>query len=181
MEPLSLAVFTSRLDTHLLGGFGESCLARLSIRVPSASHFSLHVPTVEPFGWDRLCHPGTGDALPKALREGAALRGNLCKSIICTLCPRQGGPQYQAHPQWELPSHLPLLPQNVTALITEDITKKNFARGSVDFSHLQPRWLVFLIFQGHFENPRTTGWKMFVTITCHGFMSLPGSQSLEPS
>lgn len=125
MEPLSLAVFTSRLDTHLLGGFAESCLARLSIRVPSASHFSLRVPTVEPFGWDRLCHPGTGDALPKALRAGAALRGNLCKSFICTLCPRQGGSQYQAHPQWELPSHLPLFLQNITALITEDITKKS--------------------------------------------------------
>lgn len=125
MEPLSLAVFISRLDTHLLGGFGESCLARLSLRVPSASHSSLHVPTVEPLGWDRQSHPGSGDALPKALRGGAAPAGNLCKSIICTLCPRQGGSQCQAHPQWELPSHLPLLPQNVTALITEDITKRN--------------------------------------------------------
>lgn len=180
MEPLSLAVFTSRLDTHLLGGFGESCLARLSIRVPSASHFSLHVPTVEPFGWDRLCHPGTGDALPKALRAGAALRGNLCKSFICTLCPRQGGSQYQAHPQWELPSHLPLFLQNITALITEDITKKSLW-GNVDFGHLQPHWLYFLIFQGYFENPWATGWNTFVTISCHGFMSLPGSQILEPS
>lgn len=59
--------------------------------------------------------------------------------------------------------------------------KEKLARGSVDFGHLQPYRLFFLIFQGHFGNPCTTGWKMFVTVTCHGFMSLPGSQSLKPS
>lgn len=125
MEPLSLAVFTSRLDTHLLGGFQESCLARLCIRGPFSLTF---LPSCSQCRTIRL-----GQTVPSrrwrcsanALGGGAALRGNLCKSIICTLCRRQGGSQYQAHPQWELPSHLPLLPQNATALITGDIGKKN--------------------------------------------------------
>lgn len=164
MEPLPLAVFTSRLDTHLLGGFGESCRARLSLRVPSASHFSLRVRSVE--HWAGQTVPaGRWRGSAKGPRGRSSTKRKSVQIYYLYSLPKAGRVSVSGTSPVGSAFSPPSATPKCHCSHYRRHDKQKLARGSVDFGHSHPHWLFFLIFQGHFGNPWTTDWKMFVTIT----------------